>query len=87
MTTRARSMDAALPPPLPALPPPPPVPDLGPLMLGPLTALRMWVDMSRAVSTVMPASLLIASAPFFWAPPLWVGALMAAQSAPPHGKP
>ena len=64
---------------------PPPTPDLWPLMLGPLTVLRLWADMSRSASSLMPASLLIASSPFFWAPPLWVGALMAAHSAHPHG--
>ncbi|PWC54749.1 hypothetical protein TSO221_07390 [Azospirillum sp. TSO22-1] len=64
-----------------ALPPPPPVPDLGPLMLGPLTALRVWADMSRAASSVMPATVVIAMAPFFWAPPVWVGLLMAGRAA------
>ena len=61
------------------------LPDLGPMMMGPLTGLRLWADMSRAMSSVMPASLLIAASPFFWAPPLWVGALMAGQAATPHG--
>jgi len=76
MNKGARATDAV---------PPPPIPDLGPLMLGPLTVLRLWADMSRSASSLMPASLLIAVSPFFWAPPLWVGALMAAQSAQPHG--
>ncbi|WP_431857225.1 hypothetical protein [Azospirillum sp.] len=74
MTKGARAMDA---PP----PPVPPVPDLGPLMLGPLTALRAWADMSRAASSLMPATVVIAMAPFFWAPPVWVGLLMAGQAA------
>ena len=63
---------------------PPPLPDLGPLMVGPLTALRMWADVSRAAASVMPATLMIAMAPFFWAPPVWVGLLMAAPASPRH---
>lgn len=60
--------------------PMPTLPEPGLLLVGPLTAMRMWADMNRAVSSAMPASLLIAASPFFWAPPLWVGALMAAHS-------
>lgn len=63
----------------------PALPDPGLLLVGPLTVMRMWADMNRAVSSAMPASLLIAASPFFWAPPLWVGALMAAQGSAPHG--
>ena len=69
----ARTTDKAI----PALPNP------GLMMVGPMTAMRLWADMNRA----LPASLLIAASPFFWAPPLWVGALMAARSAAPHGGP
>ncbi len=61
----------------------PALPDPGLLMIGPLTAMRAWADMNRAVSSALPASLLIAASPFFWAPPLWVGALMAGRSAAP----
>ncbi len=67
----------------PADPVTPAPPDPGLLLLGPLTAMRAWVDMSRTVSSALPASLLIAASPFFWAPPLWVGALMAGRSAAP----
>lgn len=95
MNTHARAMDAA-PPPLPLREGPlreGPHPDLGPLMvgplmIGPLSVLRMWAEMSRTASNALPASLLLAAAPFFWAPPLWVGALMAASrppSAPSRG--
>lgn len=69
----------------------PALPDAGQLpglmMVSPLTAMRLWADMNRAMSSVLPASLMIAASPFFWAPPLWVGALMAARAAAPHGGP
>jgi len=65
----------------------PTLPDIGLMLTGPLTALRMWADVNRVTSSMMPAALLIATSPFFWAPPLWVGALMAAQASQPSGGP
>ncbi|WP_448190339.1 hypothetical protein [Azospirillum sp. sgz301742] len=62
---------------------PPALPNPGLMMLGPMTAMRLLADLNRAV----PASLLIAASPFFWAPPLWIGALMAARAAAAHGGP
>lgn len=52
--------------------------DFGTLMAGPFTALRLFADLGRTTASAMPAGLLIAASPFFWAPPLWVGMLMAA---------
>ncbi|HYG86340.1 MAG TPA: hypothetical protein VD978_08790 [Azospirillum sp.] len=63
------------------------LPNPGVLMMSPMTALHLWADLNRAAVSAMPASLLIAVSPFFWAPPLWVGALMATQSVQAHGGP
>lgn len=61
--------------------------DPGLMMLGPLTLVRLWADMGRAATSVMPASLLITASPFFWAPPVWVGALMAGHGGKPAAAP
>lgn len=74
MTTRRSPPEAAM-----------PNPSL--MLMAPMTALHIWADLNRAAVRAMPASLLVAASPFFWAPPLWVGALMAAQSMHAHGGP
>lgn len=75
MSRGVRSMDPV---------PTPAWPDLGPLMLGPLSALRLWTDLGRSAASMAPATLVIAMAPFFWAPPLWVGLLMAGHTETPR---
>lgn len=77
---------------MPATKPNPPgggTPDLGLLLAGPMaaqvTTLRLMAEASRAAAAYWPASWLVAASPFYWAPPLWVLALMSASTADPHG--
>ena len=54
-------------------------------MVLPITGLRLLAEASHTMATCWPAAWLVASSPFFWAPPLWVLAMMASSSADPHG--
>ena len=57
--------------------------------------LRAMASAGQTMSILWPAACLVAASPFFWAPPLWVLALMAAPSSgngsgpakPPMGPP
>lgn len=54
-------------------------------MVLPITGLRLLAEASHTMATCWPAAWLVASSPFFWAPPLWVLAMMASSSTDPHG--
>jgi len=63
--------------------------DIGLMLASPMaaqmTSLRLMADASRTMASCWPAAWLVASSPFFWAPPLWVLAMMTASTADPHG--
>lgn len=48
----------------------------------PIGPLRAMASAGQTMSGLWPAACLVAASPFFWAPPLWILALMA---APPAG--
>lgn len=50
-----------------------------------MTGLRLMADASRTMASCWPVAWLAASSPFFWAPPLWVLAMMAGSTTDPHG--
>jgi len=63
--------------------------DIGLMMANPMamqmTGLRLMADASRTMASCWPAAWLVASSPFFWAPPLWVLTMMTGSATDPHG--
>lgn len=56
-------------------------PGLADPLAMPIGALRAMASAGQTMSGLWPAACLVAASPFFWAPPLWILALMAAPAA------
>ena len=57
-----------------------PSPGLADALTMQVGTLRAMASARQTMSTLWPAACLVAASPFFWAPPLWILALMAAPS-------